>query len=122
MTLASRVTTSPRMKKALDELMALIRGRYPDVTFEVGPGEDPEGIYLTAMVDVDDRGEVIDLFLDRLVDLQLEGLPLFVSLVRPLNATPPFWPRRTPSPVSAWFSRIRRHRIHTSGTRRSSAK
>ncbi len=35
------------------------------------------------MVDVDDRGEVIDVFLDRLVELQLEeGLPLFVVPVR----------------------------------------
>ncbi len=83
MTFASRVMMSPRMEEAVAELKELIRGRYPEATFHIGQGEDPEGIYLTAMVDVDDRGEVIDLFLDRLVDLQVEeGLPLFVAPVR----------------------------------------
>ena len=45
--------------------------------FQTDEGEDPEGIYLTATVD--DRGEVIDLILERLVDLQVEeGVPIFV--------------------------------------------
>ena len=67
----------------LSELKGLIRGRYPEATFAVGEGDDPEGIYLRATVDVDDRGEVIDLFLDRLVDLQVEeGLPIFVVPTR----------------------------------------
>jgi hypothetical protein len=83
MTFASRVTMSTRMEEAVAELKELIRGRYPEAIFDIGQGEDPEGIYLTAMVDVDDRGEVIDLFLDRLVELQVEeGLPLFIAPVR----------------------------------------
>jgi hypothetical protein len=83
MTLTSHVTMSRRMVEAVAELKALIRGRYPEATFEIRQAEDPEGAYLIAMVDVDDRGEVIDLFLDRLVDLQVEeGLPLFVVPVR----------------------------------------
>lgn len=83
MTLAARVSMSPRMEEAVTELIALIRGRFPEATFAIGHGEDPDGIYLTAMVDVDDRGEVIDVFIERLIDLQLEeGLPLFVAPVR----------------------------------------
>jgi hypothetical protein len=83
MTLISHVTLSPRMVEAVAEIKALIHDHYPEATFDIGPGEDPEGVYLTATVDVDDRGEVIDLFLDRLVDLQVEeGLPLFVVPVR----------------------------------------
>ena len=83
MTLTSHVTMSPRMVEAVAELKALILDQYPEATFDIGQGEDPEGVYLTAIVDVDDRGEVIDLFLDRLVDLQVdEGLPLFVVPVR----------------------------------------
>ena len=79
MTPEQRIPITPRMEEALSELKGLIRGRYPEATFEVGEGDDPEGIYLRATIDVDDRGEVIDLFLDRLVDLQVEeGLPLFV--------------------------------------------
>ena len=83
MTPEQRVPLTPRIEEALDELKGLIAGRYPGATFAVGEGEDPDGVYLTATVDVDDRGEVIDLFVDRLVDLQVdEGLPIFVVPVR----------------------------------------
>jgi hypothetical protein len=71
------------MREALAELQALISNRYPEAVFSVSEGEDPEGIYLAATVDVDDRGEVIDLFLDRLVELQVvEDLPIFVVPLR----------------------------------------
>jgi hypothetical protein len=76
---------TPRMEDALDELRALIASRYPEATFSVSVGEDPDGIYLTATVDVEDMDEVVDVFLDRMVDLQIEEeLPIFVVAVRPL--------------------------------------
>jgi hypothetical protein len=67
------------MEVAIAELRGLIAGRYPEATFAVGEGDDPEGVYLSATVDVEDMGEVVDVFLDPMVDLQVEeGLPLFV--------------------------------------------
>lgn len=45
MTLASRVMMSPRMEEAVAELEELIRGRYPEATFDVGqvvPVRTPE--------------------------------------------------------------------------------
>ncbi len=54
----------------------------------MGEGEDPDGVYLTVTVDVEDMGQVVDVFLDRLVDLQVdEALPIFVVAVRPLERT-----------------------------------
>ena len=85
MTIESQIALSPRMEDALAELQALIASRYPDATFSVSAGEDPDGIYLTATVDVEDMGDVVDVFLDRMIDLQIEEeLPIFVVVVRPL--------------------------------------
>jgi len=33
----------PAMLSAVEELKGLVRARYPDATFEVGPGEDNPG-------------------------------------------------------------------------------
>jgi hypothetical protein len=74
-----RVPITPRMEEAIAEMKERISRRFPTTTYEMYQGEDPVGIYLVAIVDTDDREEVMDLFLDRLVDLQVdEGLPLFV--------------------------------------------
>ncbi len=70
-------------RAALAELQGMIAARYPETQFAVFRGEDPEGWYLRAVVDVDDPDEVTELVLDRLVDLQLdEGLPLHVIPIR----------------------------------------
>ena len=67
----------------MDEMKALIRARYPQATFAAGYGEDPVGVYLTARVDLEDTDEVVDVYIDRLVDLQIEeGLPLHVLPLR----------------------------------------
>ena len=77
---------SPRVQAAISELQDLIRHHYPTATFSVDRGEDPEGIYVTATVDVADTDEVVDLYIDRLVTLQIEeGLPIHVVPVRPLE-------------------------------------
>lgn len=76
----------PRMQAAVAELQDLIRGRYPEARFSVDEGLDPAGVYITATVDVEDTDEVVDVFIDRLVELHIaEELPLHVIPVRPLE-------------------------------------
>lgn len=75
---------SRRIRKALDQLQRMILERYPDASFAVFRGEDPEGIYLRATVEVDDPDDVVDLVIDRLFDLQVQqGLPVYLIPVRP---------------------------------------
>ena len=76
----------PRMSAAIAEMEERILARYPDATFEVATGEDPDGIYLTATVDIDDTDEVFDLIVGRLLEMQVEeSLPLYVLPVRPIG-------------------------------------
>ena len=75
----------PRLRNAITELEGLITARYPEATFEVSKGEDPEGVYLTATVDTDDLTSVLEVVGSRVVDMQVEdGLPLYVVPTRPL--------------------------------------
>jgi hypothetical protein len=74
----------PRLEEALAETRGLIQGHYPAARFDIAEGEDPTGLYLVATVDVEDMGEVVDVFLERLVDFQVdEELPVYVLLARP---------------------------------------
>jgi hypothetical protein len=73
----------PRMRAAIAELQDLIRAHYPNATFELAIGDDPDGVYLIATVDRDDPEEVMDVVVDRLLQLQNdEGVPLFVVPLR----------------------------------------
>lgn len=74
----------PRMQAALDELRGMIEQRYPTATFAVSRGHDePENIHLTVTVDLDDPDEVLDLLLDRLLELQVEDrVPVYVIPIR----------------------------------------
>ena len=84
MTAKRRVEIGPRVQEALAELKELISSRFPDASFDVERGEDPEGVYLQAMMDIEDRQDVADAFIDRLVTMQVEeGLPVYVLPVRP---------------------------------------
>jgi hypothetical protein len=75
---------TPRLEEAVHELKDLITARFPQTTFVVEEGFDPEGIYLVTIVDIADTDEVIDTIGDRLVALQVdEGLPLYVTPLRP---------------------------------------
>ena len=77
---------APQLQAAVTELQDLILGHYPAATFRVARGEDPEGIYVKATVDVEDTDEVMDLVVDRLLQAQIdEGLPLYVILLRPIE-------------------------------------
>ena len=76
----------PRIQAALEELRSLVLQHYPTATFVVYEGEDPVGIYLTPIVDVEDLEEVADVFTDRLVHMQVEeGLPVYVVPDIPLE-------------------------------------
>ena len=94
-----RRQTDSRIDAAVVELQGMIRERYPDATFTVGPGEDPPGTYITATVDVDDLDEVFDVVVERLLDMQVEErLPVYVLTVHPierviaeLHARKPAW-------------------------------
>lgn len=75
-----------RAQGAIDEIESLIRGRYPEASFEVAEGDDPEGIYLRATVDIDDVDEVMDVYRDRLLEMQIdEGLELYVIPLEPIE-------------------------------------
>ncbi|MCX6020192.1 MAG: hypothetical protein NTZ05_00380 [Chloroflexi bacterium] len=74
-----RIKITPRIRAALDELQATIARNYPAATFQVTEGDDPTGIYLRVTVDVEDTDDVVDVYIDRLVDLQVEEhLPVYV--------------------------------------------
>ncbi len=80
--------TKERLAAAVEEMKATILRRYPDASFRLALGHDPEGIYLTATVDVEDTDEVFDLIVGRLLEMQVdEELDLYVLPVRPLERT-----------------------------------
>ena len=81
---AGSVRVRGKMREAVDELKATISHKYPSATFSLThPGDEPNSVQLEASVDVDDWDEVLDLVLDRVMDLQLNaGLPIHV-LPRP---------------------------------------
>lgn len=102
MTSDRSLVTDPRILAAFDELRGLIADRFPTAVFCVGMGEDPDGVYLRAVVDVEDRGDVVDVFLDRLVDHQLdEGLPLYVVIGRTPEWNEAILRMRAPSDLAA---------------------
>ena len=76
----------PRIKEAIQELEGLITARFPQATFVIEEGFDPEGVYMITTVDIADTDEVIDVIGDRLVELQVdEGLPIYVTPLRPIE-------------------------------------
>jgi hypothetical protein len=82
----NQINLTPRMQEAVEELKGLITERFPDASFVIEEGFDPEGTYLIPTVDIADTDDVIAVVGDRLVELQVdEGLPLYVTPLRPLD-------------------------------------
>jgi hypothetical protein len=79
-----REVLDPRIQDALDELRGTIAERYPSVRFEVARDiEEPENFDLLTAVDLEDPDEVLDLVIDRLVELQVEQrIPVHVVPIR----------------------------------------
>lgn len=76
----------PRIKAAMVELETLIQHHYPSAIFRETFGEDPEGAYLMVTIDVEDTDDVIEVYIERLLELQIdEGLSIYVIPVRPLD-------------------------------------
>lgn len=81
------MATDPRVLAAIAEFERLISDRYPEATFEVMYGDDPDGIYLMATVDLEDTLQVLDTIMDRMLEVQIdEELPVYVIPIRPLNS------------------------------------
>ena len=78
----------PKMHAALEELAAIISQHYPEASFRVSRGEDdPTIVQLVATVDVEDTDQVLDVVMDRLLELHDEDLLVFVVTERPLERT-----------------------------------
>jgi hypothetical protein len=82
------------MEAAIAEMKERILRHYPGTEFTVYERDDPEGIFMSAIVDTENLEAVKALFLSRMVDLQVdEVLPLFVV------------PERTPEKHAAVLAR-----------------
>jgi hypothetical protein len=82
----NQIHLTPRMQEAVEELKQLITARFPQATFVIEEGFDPEGVYLVTTVDIADTDEIIAVVGDRLVELQVdEDLPLYVTPLRPIE-------------------------------------
>lgn len=84
MSIATAWTQITRIQIVIDELKRLIREQYPEATFAVEVGGEPDGVYLVTTVDLEDTEEVLDVIMDRLLEIQIdEQLPVYVLPVRP---------------------------------------
>ncbi|SRR5579875_232527 len=87
MTAEHRTEADPRVQEALAELQDLLAARYPQATFSVYQGDDPEGVYLSATIDEEDTDEVLSVVMDRLLHFQEDlDLPIYVMPTLPLEA------------------------------------
>jgi hypothetical protein len=94
---------------ALAELQGTLMQHYPAATFRLRRDvDDPGGIQLLVTVDTDDTDAVLDVVIDRVMELQIEeGLPVHViplrttervaALRKAYAATAPAWRRLGPS-------------------------
>lgn len=74
------------MADAIRDLQRRILERFPEATFVVEEGSDPDGLFLVATVDIPDTDDVIDLVGDQLVAYQVEErLPIYVVPLRPIE-------------------------------------
>lgn len=86
MTLKERLLADDRVVRALDDFQRAILARYPEATFQVSFGGEPEGVYLEPIVDAD-LFEVLDVIRDRLLEAQdEEGLPVYVVPLQPMTS------------------------------------
>lgn len=78
--------SDPRVLAALSDLERRILDRYPEATFEVMTGDDPDGVYLMATVDLEDTLEFLDEIMDRMLEVQTdEELLVYVIPIRPVK-------------------------------------
>ena len=76
-----------RIQDVLEEFKALISARYPEATFDVEIGGEPDGVYLIPTVDLENSLEVLEVVMDRLLEVQIEEkLPVYVVPQRPIGS------------------------------------
>lgn len=74
---------TPQTRAAITELVELIRAHYPEATFEVAASpEDAAVVHLYATVDRIDTDELVDLIINRELELQEQGVPIHVIPLR----------------------------------------
>lgn len=96
--------TDPTIVAALEELKALMAAQYPEARFEVFEGEDPDGVYLRATVDIEDSSDALVPVLDKLHELEVEqGLPIYVVTDQPLERVTAQLKARTAEPRPTLF-------------------
>ena len=77
---------NPRLRAAVSELQHMITKQYPEASFDVVQGDDPEGTYIWTAVDRDDPDSVLDVVIDRMLELQVEEqVPVHVIPIRTLE-------------------------------------
>lgn len=73
----------PQIQRAVQELKEIVLAQYPDARFEVAFDDEPFGVYITAIVDVEDTEDVSNLYLHRLIEMQVEeDLPIHIYTSR----------------------------------------
>jgi hypothetical protein len=73
MTKEYEATLEPRRHRAIQELTELVKQHYPTASFAVVPAEDePDATHIITTVDLDDPDEVVDLVIDRMLELQID--------------------------------------------------
>lgn len=76
----------PRIQAALAQLQERLQAQYPQATFSIVHGDDPEGVYLVVTVDIEDTDAVLDVVIEDLFHLQVEELlPVYVIPALPLT-------------------------------------
>lgn len=76
-----------RIQEVLEEFKALISAEFPEATFAVEVGGEPDGVYLIPTVDLEDSFQVLDVITDRLLEVQIEEkLPVYVVPQRPIGS------------------------------------
>jgi hypothetical protein len=72
-----------RVRAAVVELSELVRRQHPEATFDVVEGEEPGTVWMWTTVDLVDTDPVVDLVIDRTMDLLVDdGIPIYVLPLR----------------------------------------
>jgi ethanolamine utilization protein EutQ (cupin superfamily) len=75
----SELLNHPDVRAAVTELKGIIRHTYPEARFEVVVGHEPLGVYVTTMVDEEDTERVSELYMDRILEFQVDKrIPIYV--------------------------------------------
>ena len=86
MSIATSWFTITRIQEVLEEFKELISREYPEATFDIEVGGEPDGVYLIVIVDLEDTEEVLNVVMDRMLEVQIEErLPVYVLPLRPVG-------------------------------------